>query len=182
MPPHTISLDLKARIPVLHRRGHSVTSICHLLGIKKTLVYKTIRLRTANSSQHANNGPLGRRRNLSIDDIAFLTTTLRRNPTIYLDELQHELRARRSVFVSIHTLFRTLRRLHYSHKTISARALERDEERRAIFMNHIAEIAPDPEMLMFGDEAAKDERTLIRRFGRSKIGTRFASFTYQYQS
>jgi hypothetical protein len=49
-------------------------------------------------------------------------------------------------------------------------------------MNNIAEIAPDPEMLMFGDEAAKDERTLIRKFGHSKIGTRFASFTDQYQS
>ncbi|KAG2335948.1 hypothetical protein BDR05DRAFT_833832, partial [Suillus weaverae] len=41
-----------------------------------------------------------------------------------------------------------------------------------IFMNHIAEIAPDPEMLMFGDEAAKDERALIRKFGHLKIGTR----------
>ncbi|KAJ8592081.1 hypothetical protein M405DRAFT_687158, partial [Rhizopogon salebrosus TDB-379] len=41
-----------------------------------------------------------------------------------------------------------------------------------IFMNTIGEIAPDPEMLMFGDEAAKDERTLIRQHGHSKIGTR----------
>ncbi|KAG2145725.1 hypothetical protein BD769DRAFT_1293682, partial [Suillus cothurnatus] len=96
----------------------------------------------------------GRRRNLSIDNIAFLTTILRRNPTIYLDELQHKLQARHGVFVSVHTLFRTLHRLQYSHKSISARALEQDEERRAIFMNNIAEIAPDPEMLMFGDEAA----------------------------
>ncbi|KAG2066252.1 hypothetical protein BDR04DRAFT_1106986 [Suillus decipiens] len=55
---------------------------------------------------------------------------------MYLDELQHELRARRGVFVSVHTLFRTLHRLQYSHKSISARALERDEERRAIFMNN----------------------------------------------
>ncbi|KIK36705.1 hypothetical protein CY34DRAFT_45870, partial [Suillus luteus UH-Slu-Lm8-n1] len=171
MPPHTVSPDLKARIPVLHRRGYSVTRICHLLGIKKTLVYKTIKL-TGTSSQHANHGLRGCRRNLSIDDIAFLTTILRQNPTMYLDELQHELRARRGVFVSVHTLFRTLHRLHYSHKNISARALERDEERRAIFMNNIAEIAPDPEMLMFGDEAVKDERTLIRKFGHSKIGTR----------
>jgi hypothetical protein len=137
---------------------------------------------TGTSPQNANHGLRGQRRNLSIDDIAFLTTILRRNPTIYLDELQHELQARRGVFVSVHTLFRTLHRLQYSHKSISARALERDEERRAIFMNNIAEIAPDPEMLMFGDEAAKDERTLIRKFGHSKIGTRFASFTDQYQS
>jgi transposase len=149
MPPHTVSLDLKARIPVLYRPGgrYSVTRICHLLGIKKTLVYKTIKL-TGTSPQNANHGLRGRRRNLSIDDIAFLTTILRRNPTMYLDELQHELRARRGVFVSVHTLFRTLHRLQYSHKSISARALERDEERHAIFMNNIAEIAPDREMLM----------------------------------
>ncbi|KAG2077777.1 hypothetical protein BDR04DRAFT_1087358 [Suillus decipiens] len=32
-----------------------------------------------------------------------------------------------------------MRRLRYNHKGISARAPERDEEQRAIFMNHIAE-------------------------------------------
>jgi len=84
---------------------------------------------------------------------------------MYLDELQHKLRARCGVFVSVHTLLRTLHRLHYSHKSISARALEQDEEQHAIFMNHIAEIALDPEMLMFGDEAAKDERTVSGSHG-----------------
>ncbi|KAG1869564.1 hypothetical protein F4604DRAFT_1774029 [Suillus subluteus] len=89
---------------------------------------------------------------------------------MYLDELQHELHSCRGVFVSVQTLLRTFRRLHLNRKHISAYALERNEEKRAIFMNSIAEIAPDPEMLMFGDEAAKDERTLIRRYGRSRIG------------
>jgi hypothetical protein len=37
-------------------------------------------------------------------------------------------------------------------------------------MNHIGKVAPDPEMLTFGDEAAKDKRTLIRQHGRSRIG------------
>ncbi|KAG0693239.1 hypothetical protein DFH29DRAFT_408101 [Suillus ampliporus] len=91
---------------------------------------------------------------------------------MYLDELQHELHSRRGVFVSVQTLLRTFRRLHLNCKHISAYALERNKEKRVIFMNSIAEIAPDPEMLMFGDEAAKDERTLIRRYGRSRIGTR----------
>ncbi|KAG2359199.1 hypothetical protein BDR07DRAFT_1415761 [Suillus spraguei] len=63
-------------------------------------------------------------------------------------------------------------------RCISAYALERNEELRAIFMNSIAEIAPDPEMLMFGDEAAKDERTIIRRYGRSKIGIRYVKLWY----
>lgn len=73
--------------------------------------------------------------------------------------------------VSVNTLLLTPHsgRLHYSHKGIPARALERDEERCAIFMNHIAETALDMEMLMFGDEAAKDKRTPIRRFGVRKL-------------
>ncbi|KAG2030317.1 hypothetical protein BDR03DRAFT_878603 [Suillus americanus] len=120
MLPRTVSLDLKACILVLHRCGHSVASICHLFGIKKTLVYKTIKL-TGTSSQNANNGPRGRCRNLSIDDIAFLTVVVCRNSTMYLDELQHELQARRGAFVSVHTLFRTLHSLRYSHKSIGIR-------------------------------------------------------------
>lgn len=114
----------------------------------------------------------GRRRTLTIDDIAFITAILCHHPTIYLDELQHELHSRRGVLVSLQTLLRTFSQLHFKRKRISAYALERNEEKRAIFMNSIANIAPDPEMLMFGDEAAKDERTLIRRYGRSRIGMR----------
>jgi len=40
--------------------------------------------------------------------------------------------------------------------------LSSEEEQRAIFMNNIAEVVPDPEMLIFKDEAAKDQRTLVR--------------------
>ena len=32
----------RARIPVLHRQGYSVKDICHLLAIKKTLMYKVL--------------------------------------------------------------------------------------------------------------------------------------------
>ncbi|KAG1792015.1 uncharacterized protein HD556DRAFT_1444804 [Suillus plorans] len=47
-----------------------------------------------------------------------------------------------------------------AHKGISAHALEQDEERRVIFMDHIVEIALD---LKFCDEVAKDERTVDSR-------------------
>ncbi|KAG2069828.1 hypothetical protein BDR04DRAFT_1100920 [Suillus decipiens] len=39
-------------------------------------------------------------------------------------------------------------------------------------MNRLAEIAPDPEMLMFGDKAAKNKHTLDRQMGYSARGTR----------
>src|SRR5712672_2612529 len=39
-------------------------------------------------------------------------------------------------------------------------------------MNHIADLVTDPNMLMCGDEASKDERTPNRRKGWSQQGTR----------
>jgi len=39
-------------------------------------------------------------------------------------------------------------------------------------MNHIADIVTDPNMLMFGDEAAKDERTSARKRGWALRGSR----------
>ncbi|KAG1737713.1 hypothetical protein EDB19DRAFT_1636853, partial [Suillus lakei] len=136
----------------------SVKHICHLLGVKKTLVYKVLRLFP---SQHIHSKNKGQCRTLTMDDIAFINATLRHCPTICLDELQHELHSCRGVFVSVQTLLRTFWRLHFNCKHISTYALEQNKEKCAIFMNSIAEIAPDPETLMFSDEAVKDERTLI---------------------
>jgi len=39
-------------------------------------------------------------------------------------------------------------------------------------MNRIAEEVPDPNMLVFVDEATRDERTISRRYGRSGSGIR----------
>ncbi|KAG1811313.1 hypothetical protein EV424DRAFT_1327736 [Suillus variegatus] len=178
MPLRTVSADLKARIPILRRHGHSVKHICHLLGVKKTLVYKVLQLFPLVSQYRCSNQ--GRCRSLTVNDITFITTILRHCPTIYLDELQQELCSCCGVFVSIPMLFRTFRQLHVNHKCISAYALERNEELCAMFMNSIAKIAPNLEMLMFGDEAAKDERTIIGRHGRSKIGTRYIALCFYW--
>ncbi|KAF9227636.1 hypothetical protein BS17DRAFT_856269 [Gyrodon lividus] len=102
MPARTISTDLKARIPVLHPKGYSVHHICHLLGIK-TLVYNIL-YQTCNTTTNPHTRIPARRRTLNTTDITFLSALLRPHPTIYLDELQHELQLRRGVNVSIPTL------------------------------------------------------------------------------
>ncbi|KAG2078484.1 hypothetical protein BDR04DRAFT_1086839 [Suillus decipiens] len=40
-------------------------------------------------------------------------------------------------------------------------------------MNGLAEITPDPDMLMFGDEVAKNKHTLDQQMGYSARGTRY---------
>ena len=76
-----------------------------------------------------------------------------------------------SVKVSISTLMCTLRQLHFTNKDISGKALKCNDRDRTIYMNHIAELVPNPDMFMVGDEASKDERTSNRHRGWSQQGT-----------
>jgi hypothetical protein len=91
---------------------------------------------------------------------------------MYLDEIQEQLLSHHGIKVSIATLTRTLQRLLFTNKDVSSKALEWNDCNHAVYMNRIAELVPVPEMLMFGDEANKDERTSNRWKGWSRRGTR----------
>ncbi len=97
---------------------------------------------------------------------------LAQNPCLYLDELQDLLLLRRGVSLSVSTLFRTLRRLHFTHKGVSVEAIERNDLDRAAYMNFIGDLITDPAQLLFIDEAAKNEKTANRKFGWSLQGRR----------
>jgi transposase len=174
MPRRAVSRDLKARVPILHyEQGLSVKKICKLLGIKKSLAYQTLvysRTYGLHYNPHAYRS--GRRRHLSPTDVDFVSSILRRRHCSYLAEIQDELAIERGVSVSITTLLRTLQHLHFSRKCVSARALERNDMQCSAFMNRIADVAPDPEMLMFVDEAARNRKTSGRKMGWSLVGTR----------
>jgi hypothetical protein len=105
-------------------------------------------------------------------DHSFICALLNHQHTAYLDEIQEQLLARCSIMVSIPTLTRTLCRLHFTHKDVSGKALERNDCDRAIYMNWIAELITDLNQLMCGDEASKDERTSNRHKGWSQWGVR----------
>ena len=174
MPPHSVSLDLKACIPVLrYLHGFSIKEICEVLGIKKSLAYKTLQFHHTHGTTH---NPYARRcgcrRQLDSTDVSFIRALLSQDHTVYLDEIQEQLHTRRNVRVSIPTLTRTLWRIHFTNKDVSSRAYEHNEQLRAIFMNNIADIVSNSDMLMFGDEASKDERTSVRRRGWSECGSR----------
>jgi len=174
MPPHTVSKDLKARIPILfYDQKLNVQTICHLLGVKKTMVYMVLQNhRLYGRTTNPNVRRAGRPRSLSAVDLTFIRAFLAQHHTLYLDELQQALETRCGTCVSVPTLVRTLRRLRYSSKTVSVKALERNDIKRAAFMNWIGAEVPDMDMVIFLDESAKDDRTLGRKMGWSLIGTR----------
>ena len=173
--PSFISNDLKARIPALrHEQGFSVKRICSILNVRKTLAYEILRHHhTHGVAFDLNARQRGvRRRALTSVDLAFIRVLLNQKHTVYLDKIQEQLLSCCSVKVSIPTLTRTLRRLHFTHKDVSGKALECNDRLRAVYMNRMADLVTDPEMLMFGDEAHKDERTSNRRTGWSRRGSR----------
>ncbi|KAJ6517588.1 hypothetical protein DFH09DRAFT_1429048, partial [Mycena vulgaris] len=179
MPPRTISRDLKDRIPVLFfDKAMSVAQICTVLGVKKSLVYKTLDFHTLHGTSYnlfANRS--GRTRLLNSTDIKYILALVEQCHTIYIDEIQEKLLSQRGVSVSTTTLLRTLRRLEFSRKCVSVRAIERNDLSRSAYMNHIADIIPDPNMLMFIDEVAKNDRTSGRPKGWSLKGQRSLSQT-----
>ena len=163
MPPRTVSADLKARIPVLRQRGHSVKHICHLLGVKKTQVqvvlYKVLWLvqqeyRPASRLHHRWH---------------------------HFHHSSYYLCQRATAWIALWLWCVCVCANTSSAITSQISAYHSSRTELIIFMNSIAEIAPDPKMLMFGDKsAAKDETTLIRRHGRSRIGMRYVKFWSRY--
>jgi transposase len=175
MPSRTVSNDLKARIPVLRRLGYNVATICTVLGVRKSLVYKTLTLYHTTGlpfNPHASQSRTGRPRHIFGADITFIIAYLAKNKTAYIDELQHALAKFRGKEVSFSTLVRTLRRLHFSHKKVTVEARERNDLLRAAFMNRVGSLVHDPSQLLFTDESAWDARTNRRRMGWSLLGMR----------
>lgn len=177
MPRYSVSQDLKDRIPYLRFVERlSAKRICSLLGIKKSLVYGVcsnyLKYGMSFNPTRTQRRRRGRPRILDPVDVRFIKSIISQNPTLYLDELQDQLLHRRGVSLSVPTLFRTLRRLHFSHKGVSAEALERNDLDRARFMNFIGDLTTDPAQLLFIDEAAKNDKTVNRKFGWSLQGHR----------
>ena len=105
-------------------------------------------------------------------DYAFLSAIINHQRSIYLDELLEELQLKHNVQTTLSTLSHTLKQLGVTHKMVSACAYEWNQLLWALYMNQIAEEVPDMNMLMFIDEAAKNECMcmVFRRFGCSKWG------------
>jgi len=158
-----VSSDLRAHIPILcHVYGYSIQKICCVLGVGKTLVYKTLKVHWTLDGPHSlvlAGKKTGRRRTLTPADVSFIKGLLIQKHTMYIDEIQQHLFLHHGASVSITTIFQTLHHLDFSNKAISAQALEQNEMCHAHYMNCIGAEVPDPKMLMFIDEAAKNDKT-----------------------
>lgn len=113
----------------------------------------------------------GRPRTLQREDTDYLITLIKHSPGIFLDELQHLLESNRFIAVHITLIHRELERLNLSTKLMRKKAAERSPLLRADFILRVC-AEYKPEQLMFTDETSKDDRTTVRKYGRSLRGSR----------
>jgi transposase len=173
MPAHTISHNLKDRIPILFHQGYAIKDICDILGIRKSAAYQALQyFRDFGRSTNPYTQQAGCPRSLDPTDNDYIKAILDNKHCLYLDEIQDKLAVQQGVHISLPTLCRTLRRFLLTNKRILARALERNDIHRSAFMNKIADDVPDANMLMFINEAAKNERTSGRMNGWALVGHR----------
>ena len=81
-----------------------------------------------------------------------------------------ELQLKHDIHTRLLMLYHALQQLGISHKVISINAYEWNELLQVVYINCIAKEAPDAYMLMFVNEAAKDEHMVSQRYGRSGKG------------
>ncbi|PPR05263.1 hypothetical protein CVT26_012410 [Gymnopilus dilepis] len=149
----------------------SMEEIKELAGCSIGTVYNVIdNFRNFGVVHNPLNRPAGRPRLLTDEDTAFLESLLDANPSMYLDEMQQKLHDICGTDVSIATISRALRRANLTHKTVTKAAAERDEELRAIWEGVMVQYT-DPELFVFLDESAVDDRTGQRTQGWSHMGT-----------
>ena len=172
MPYRKISRDLKlAAMNLYERELVSLDDILDCVGFSERTFYRVLRLwrETGDVIKHSD-GLRGRPRLLVIDDLQYLLRLVHHRPDWFLDELADLLCENRFISVHFSTILRELARAGYSIKKLKRIAAERNEDKRAEFVYHIAEY--NQEQLGFIDETSKDEKTPGRRRGRAKKGRR----------
>ena len=112
---HIVSPNLKAHIPLLHHEDHSIQQICQILGVKKSLIYKTLslysRYRTV-TNLNKYSCTTGHPQVLTSADIALISTIIQYWSTIYLNKLQSELWAKHYKYI-LYSSLNTLVAFHH---------------------------------------------------------------------
>jgi len=164
-----ISADMKRRALQLLDEGWEMQQIADLLGISS----KSIHRWQDNYETHGLVNPpsylRGRRRILSSDVVDDLHDLMLESPELYLDEIGIWLALYHDVQISTTALHDNLRELGLTHKLMRRAAAERDHELRANWMYDFLATYTAEQMVVL-DESSKDNRTLIRRYGRALCG------------
>ncbi len=110
----------------------------------------------------------GAPRKLTAMDEFLIIENILKQPSIYLHELQSDIRQVTGTDVDVSTICRFLKENNFSRKKLSYVALQRNAVLRGQFLSDIS--IYDPNMLLFIDETGCDRRDAMRKYGYSLVG------------
>lgn len=111
----------------------------------------------------------GRPRILNTKVLDELTDLIKEMPSLYLDELAEWLAIYHDQPISTSALHNNLVELGLTHKLLHKTAAERDEVARTQWIHDVTSHYTAAQMV-FIDESSKDNRTLVRHYGRAPSG------------
>lgn len=148
-------------------KGIPVEDIADLARCDVRTVYRILEHFEESGTPHVR--PRGHRpEELDDDDLRYLLSLLRAQPSLYLDELCDRLEVARGTRVCRSTICRALCRAGWTRKSASRQAAERDELLRAVWQAEHAHIPP--ECFVWLDESGVDDDSFQRRTGRAPEG------------
>ncbi len=154
--------------------GWEPSDICHIFHVSPSSLYRWRNLFETFGTPANRPAPFrGRPRIVNLAALDAIHVLLKSHPDTYLDELQWYLAIHHDLPISIAALQRNLVRAGLTRKVLHTIALERDEQRRAVYLagvtNPVNFSGTGFEFITV-DESSKDERTFGRHYGRSPIG------------
>jgi transposase len=159
--PKAVSDDLKARIPILYAEGLLPAEIVERLCVSRHLVFLTLHFQNEHGvPHHPNRARLGWQHILSAECVTLIDKLLVTDHTLYLDEIQAKLLSEKCVKASISTIKHTLDRMCTSCKRVTKEAIERNDLLCAAFVNEVARLVPNSDMLLCVDKSSNDDRTV----------------------
>jgi transposase len=161
-----ISADMKTRALQLLEDGWEKQDIADALGVSPISIDRW----HDNYQTQGRVDPVSylrcRRRILSADVIEDLRNLIQESPGLYLDEIGIWLALYHDVQISTTALHDNLREFGLTHKLVRRAAAERDHELRTNWMYDVLNTYTAEQMVIL-DESSKDDRTLIRKYGRA---------------
>ena len=165
-----ISDDRKERaLYLLLERGWDIERITDALGVSA----KSIERWNENYEVHGCVCPpkliIGRPRLLSADMIDDIQQLLQEDPSLLLDEIGEWLALYHDQPISATALHDNLRDLSLTRKRLKRAAAERDDVYRTEWIINMT-MNCTADQLVFLDESSKDDRVVLRRYGRAPSG------------
>jgi transposase len=166
-----ISLDKKQRALRLLDLGWEVPEVAAVFGHSSRSIERWLDNYAQYGSITRTSVLRGRPRILNTEATTQLYALVAESPSLYLQEIQEWLILFHDEKISKSALDRNLKQLGLTRKVLRKLANEKDEVAKAAWLydtlSHFT-----AEQMVFLDESSKDNRTLVRKYGRAPSGAR----------